>query len=641
LDCVDRVFDSPLGAGLGHGVGHRAFHADLPGRVDVWPVAEAEPEDDDPEWYDPVDRVSPGDAAVRLAGAVAAEIRRMKDAGVTIPEKNGRRALSEGDVLILVRGRGTLFDEIIRACKREGLEIAGADRLKLGGELAVRDLTALLSFLATPEDDLSLAALLRSPLFGWTEADLYDLAAGRDTTYLWTALRQSGHEETLAVLDDLRGLTDYLQPYELLDRMLVRHGGRPRLLARLGAEAEDGIDELLAQALSYERTDIPSLTGFLGWLQAGDVEVRRQAEGAGGRIRVMTVHGAKGLEAPVVILPDTMRDRNDPRAQVLCPPDGPPMWRMPKDGAPAALRAARDDLVRREDEERARLLYVAMTRAETWLIVCGAGDPRKTGTWHAAVDAAVAGLEPAVLDTPFGPGKRIEHGDWGAGEVRPAAATPEPVSALPGWIDRAAPTPRRADEPLSPSDLGGPKALPGEGLEAEAAMRRGTRLHKLLEHLPRYPSGDWPDLAPRLLAEGAELAPDETAALLDEARRVIQAPALAHLFAPGILAEVPLTARLAELGDRRIAGTVDLLLVERDRVLAVDFKSNRAIPDRPEDTPEGLSRQMGAYAAALAQIYPGRRIETAILWTGRARLMPLPADLVAAALGRAGAALTL
>lgn len=172
-------------------------------------------------------------------------------------------------------------------------------------------------------------------------------------------------------------------------------------------------------------------------------------------------------------------------------------------------------------------------------------------------------------------------------------------------------------------------------------MRRGTRLHKLLEHLPRYPAGDWPDLAPRLLAEGAELAPDETAALLDEARRVIQAPALAHLFAPGILAEVPLTARLAELGDRRIAGTVDLLLVERDRVLAVDFKSNRAIPDRPEDTPEGLLRQMGAYAAALAQIYPGRRIETAILWTGRARLMPLPADLVAAALGRAGAALTL
>ncbi|MFN6952155.1 MAG: double-strand break repair helicase AddA, partial [Albidovulum sp.] len=241
LRVVDLTFDDRVNRGLGGSPKHVAFRADLPGRVDLWPIV---PKASDPEpenWYDPVDLLPQEHHNTVLARRIAAEIRRMIDAGVAIPTKDGPRAMDEGDVLILVQRRSKLFHEIIRACKSEGLAIAGADRLKIGDELAVKDLVALLRFLATPEDDLSLAAALRSPLFGWTEDALYRLAQPRpERSVLWAALRGADdrHAPTLAILRDLLDVADFLRPYELIDRILTRHGGRERLIARLGREAE-------------------------------------------------------------------------------------------------------------------------------------------------------------------------------------------------------------------------------------------------------------------------------------------------------------------------------------------------------------------------------------------------------------------
>ena len=216
------------------------------------------------------------------------------------PTRGVVRAVHEGDFLILVRGRKDgLFEALIRSCKLEGLQIAGADRLLLTDELAVKDVLALLSFVNTPEDDLSLAAALRSPLCGVSEGELYGLAQGREG-FLWQRVREAvGIPAVLAMLGDLLEQAEFLRPHELIDRILTRHQGRARLLGRLGAEAAEGLDELLSQAMAYEQVDVPSLTGFLVWMASGDVEAKRQAESAGRRIRVMTVHGAKGLEAPL------------------------------------------------------------------------------------------------------------------------------------------------------------------------------------------------------------------------------------------------------------------------------------------------------------------------------------------------------
>jgi ATP-dependent helicase/nuclease subunit A len=642
LDVVDATFAGYGDSGFAHDQGHVAFKSAMPGRVDLWPPEEKPETAEEPDWFDPVDIRAPNAPGTVLARRIATAIRDM--IGTPLPDADGRgaRPVTAGDILILVQRRSDLFHDIIRECKALGLPVAGADRLKLGAELAVKDLGALLSFLATPEDDLALASVLRSPLLGWGEAELHALAHDRDGRYLWAELRgrESEFPQTRAVLRDMLDHADYLRPYELIERMLTRHEGRHRLLARLGAEAEDGIDALLSQAMAFERTSVDSLTGFLVWMEAGELEIKRQMDSAGDRIRVMTVHGAKGLESPVVILPDTAARPNTVRDELARDGDTT-LWRMATSEAPA-LQAALDDAAKQDRQaERDRLLYVAMTRAEQWLIVAAAGDPGKDGrSWHDMVRTGLEGAGAQPHDFDGRPGLRLESGAWDGLEMTATAASPAASVDLPACFRASAPAPEPLPQTLSPSDLGGAKALPGEeGLDEEAAKRRGRQVHRLLEWLPATPEHDWPDAAARLLSRGEDAATGaELELLLAEATRVLRKPALTRLFTPETLAEVPVSAPLDALGGRRVQGVIDRLVVTPENVRAIDFKTNAMVPDRPEDCPAGLLRQMGAYAAALGGVYPDREIETALLWTRTATLMRLPHDLVIDALRAAPAA---
>ena len=642
LTVVDLTFDERVQRGLGGPTQHRAFHNDMPGRVDLWdPV----PKTTDPEpeaWDDPVDLLTDSHETVILANRIAAEIRRMIDSGTALQTKTGPRALHEGDFLILVRRRAALFQEVIRACKSAGLRVAGADRLRLGAELAVKDILALLSFLALPEDDLSLAAALRSPLFGWSESALYDLAQGRGPKeYLWQALRAEDEKarDSLTMLADLRDNADFLRPYDLIERILTRHDGRRKLLARLGAEAEDGIDALLAEALAYEQGSVPSLTGFLVWMQTGEVEVKRRLDSANRAIRVMTVHGAKGLEAPVVILPDTAKWPERSRGQIARGTDGLALWKTRAEESPALLREAADLRRRKEREERMRLLYVAMTRAESWLIVCAAGETGQgEDSWFSLIDTAMdkagAALVPASGGVwEFGAGRRFAFGKWP--DPAPASgAVSEAVSApLPQWLLTPAPQVPTAPVPLSPTGLGGAKAMPGPtGQDEATALRRGNLIHLLLEHLPDVAAPDRPAKARALIAGTADADYAATDTVYAEAIRVLNAPHLSHLFASHALAEVELAAALPSRDGQVMQGVIDRLIVSADHVLAVDFKSNVIVPDRPEQVPPGILLQLGAYADMLEQIYPDRAVNLAIVWTATAQLMPIPLNIVRAAM---------
>ena len=642
LRLVDLVFDGRIEAGFGDDGKHRAFKSDLPGRVDLWPVVEKVDDSDDRVWTDPVDRPGAQHHNVILANRIAGSIKRMIVDGEAIPidgDKMGEiryRPVRAGDFLILVQRRSDLFAEIIRACKTANLPIAGADRLKVGAELAVKDLAALLSFLSTPEDSLSLAIVLKSPLFGWDEQGLFNLAHYRKEPYLWQALRDRAEEcpETMTILNDLRDHTDFLRPYDLIERILTRHDGRRKLLGRLGSEAEDGINALLAQALAYERSEVPSLTGFLVWMETDDLEIKRQMGSAGNMVRVMTVHGAKGLESPIVILPDT-GPRRPPNPSEIMLAEGIPLWRTNANQMPNALTTARDIARDKQMNERLRLLYVALTRAEKWLIVAMAGDLDKGGdSWYQMVQAVMDSENAERLNVGGQVVQRLEHGDWNASALVAIPEDDQKSPALPDLFTRLAGPPLALPQSLSPSDLGGAKALAGDqGLDEDAAKLRGTRVHLLLEHLPEVTQPDWE----RANWEQAALhilpdTPDsERADLLAEVARVLTNPALSEIFAPGALVETSVTA---ELGENRMHGIIDRLLVTGDRVLAVDFKSNATVPQDAATCPEGVLRQMGAYAQALVQIYPDRRVETAILWTREARLMSLPHDLVTDALRR-------
>ncbi|HVG47237.1 MAG TPA: 3'-5' exonuclease, partial [Rubellimicrobium sp.] len=650
-EAVLRVVDATFRDhdGLGDTAPHHlAFKAGMPGRVDLWPpVPKVERADEQRRWTDPVDSVDPKDANLVLAEKVALAVKDMLDNGSLPVEVDGtwmRRPVTPGDVMILVQRRSALFSAIIRELKKLQLDVAGADRLKLRAELAVRDIEAVLRFLALPEDSLSLACALRSPIFGWTERELYRLAQPRpEGQSLWEALCAGPPCEARTILDDLRNKADFLRPYDLVNRLLLRHDGRRRLLARLGPEAEDGIDAFLAQALGYESEAVPSLTGFLEWRGQDEVEVKRQMDAAGDRIRVMTVHGAKGLEAPIVILPDCAK-RQAPQLSPLYPMAGRPhlLWACAKDDMPRAMRDRRAELLAAQERERRRLLYVAMTRAESWLVVCGAGECGPE-SWHGAVEKALAeGLNAPEHPFPDGMGLgrmgRRYGGDWDHLPRAPKRARRQKPQAakVPDFGPVASPGPR----PLAraPTDLGGAKILLGEddapGQDPEAiraqALARGHLLHLALEHLPvTSPEAVLPLLA---ATEEAALAGD-LAEIVAEAQGLMAAPPLAPLFTSDAFAEVALSAEVEGLG--RLHGTIDRLLVTPEAVTAIDFKTNRLVPATPEEVPEGILRQMGAYAAMLAALYPGREARTAILWTRTATLMPLPPALVMAALQRA------
>jgi ATP-dependent helicase/nuclease subunit A len=633
LRLVDTCFAPRAGPnGLGGDVEHIAFERDAPGRVDLWPLVAPAGAPDPGDWYDPVDRPSEEHHEIVLAGQIAAEIAAIIARGERIVTKEGQRAVGPGDFLVLVRRRRLMFHEIIRACKLRDLPVAGADRMVLTEELAVQDLITLLRFLALPEDDLSLACALRSPLFGWSEDRLFRLAHGRGRAFLWERMRaDTGSAETVTVLQDLRDQTDFLRPYELIERVLTRHDGRRRMLSRFGVEAEDAIEAFVAQALAYEAEEIPTLDGFIGWLEAAEVEVKRQSEAAGGRIRVMTVHGAKGLEAPVVILPDTA-DRRDPQPATLCDCDGLPILRAAKAEAPEVQRTAEAAAADRRREESDRLLYVALTRAQRWLIVAGAGKADNPASWYRRVEAGMEELGAVAQEFSSGTGSRFDSGNWPTLRPAPASVAPDLPTADLDALACLLPLPPPRPGPLSPSALGGAKALPGEtGASEEVALLRGRMVHTLLEHLPMVPAAERDARATALLAP-FDAAESEVVLCRAEAAALLAAPELADLFAADTLAEVSLAG---EWRGRPLWGLIDRLIVTPERVLAVDFKTNRVVPPTPAEVPEGLLRQLGAYAHLLAPLYPGRRIEAAILWTATARLMRLDGAALTDALDRA------
>ncbi|NOG70757.1 double-strand break repair helicase AddA [Roseicella sp. DB1501] len=659
LALVDAVFEdgaSRQGVVEGDGVlrhlPDRLGHA---GRVELWPLlrpAETPP----PEpWQVPEEPARVASAEALMAEALAARIDHM----IRQERLESRdRPVRAGDVLVLLRKQANvaLVPLLVRALKARQVPVAGVTRVKLVEHIAVMDLLALCDVLLLPEDDLQLAAVLKSPLVGLSEEALLALAHGR-TGPLWGALMARRDESAAgpearaaAWLARLAARADFVSPHALLAEVLGETGpgagdgrtGRARLLARLGMEAADLLDELLNAALTYERKHPPSLQGFLHWLRQGGAEVKREAEGTGDAVRIMTVHNAKGLQAPIVILADVGSGTGTETIRWL---DGEglslPLWAPNKSfHAPAFLAAKAADEARRQGEEN-RLLYVALTRAEDRLLVCGWG--KEPGAWYAQVAAGFRRLdgaaEAAFDHRAFGAPAACDFGEavlWQAACPQTVPPVPERMAsaaapgALPGWASRPAP-------PEAPETAISPSALPGETETPAAAphgmsdpggrrFRRGRVVHALLQHLPERPEAERAAAAARFLARpGHGLTPEEQAETAAEVLALLTSPAIAAAFAPGSLAEAPIAGRI---GGRLVTGQVDRLVVTPERVLVLDYKTNRPPPASAEAVPPLYLRQMAAYRAVLRQAFPGRQVDCALVWTYGARLMPLPGSLL-------------
>ncbi len=660
LQFVDHAFEDPAIAAALKPPGAEPFPIkhlatrEPGGTVDLWPLEETEPWDEPDPWA-PVDAEPPESATKKLARRIAGAIRAMVAQGEAVLDRRSGalRPATYGDVLILVRRRNALFHEIIRALKRIGVAVGGADRLQLSEHAAFQDLLALGRFARFDADDLTLAALLRSPFCEVDEESLYALAYGREAPLWWALRRRAGERPAWSAaarfLDWARREAEARTPFDFYARVLSRLDDdgasmKQRMLTRLGREAEDAIDAFLAQALAAEARGVNDLERFLGEMAASEIEVKREQDDPEGRsageVRVMTAHGAKGLEAPIVILPDTTTRATAQGGPLMRTAQGGFLWAPRKaDDCPASAeaRALRETSA---EHESLRLLYVALTRARDRLILCGVKtrDQYFKGSWrdvaeHAFETEAVAartrmipleeggsalryGLDPPVL----------------AGADRAA----EPETVLPDWAARPAPA-EGARRTASPSRLvdgdSGNAPSPLSSVGGLGRYRRGDIVHRLLQLLPDSGPNARAAAARRLLERERDLTDHQRAEMAAAALDVLEDPRFAAVFGPGSRPEVAIAGAAERLPTgMAISGRVDRLLVEPDRVLVIDFKTNRPSPDVVEDVDPAYVLQMAVYWAVLREIFPNRAIEAALVWTDGPKLMPIPENLLNRAL---------
>lgn len=660
LAFVDRVFlDQERAQALSPGRGllddradtrieHVAARTDGLGTIDVWDAVQEEKSEERRAWDEPMDADATRGARRQVADRIVAEVCGMveRNEGVHDKETGQWRAADWGDVLILVKKRGPMFEEILRALKQGGVPVAGADRLKLSEHAVFQDLLALGRAALFPDDDLTLAGVLRSPLCDVSEQALFDLAHGRGAASLWRVLKDRAQTDDAAraaveLVAGFRAAARQRTPFDLYAGLLNRLDAngltmRQRFLTRLGGEAADALDAFLDQAQAAEMRGVMDLERLCHALASLTQTVKREMDEPRGEVRVMTAHSSKGLEAPIVILPDTIFE--EPKGDALLETEeGGFLWCGSSKGDCDASAEAREARKRRNEEESMRLLYVGLTRARDRLIVGGRyASNRKLENlraWWGPLDEAIGALGGREIEGPHGRIRRF-------GEAPRACPRTQTIGAAdiaaPVWLGRAVSV-EAGERALAPSRMAGLDSAPAPSPLARSAQgglgrfRRGDLIHRLLERLPDVPVEGRDDLARRLLSRERDLSDEQRQEMTGAALGILNDGRFAPVFGPGSRAEVALTGRI---DGATVSGRIDRLVVSADRVLVVDYKTNRPAPLRIEEADTAYILQMAIYVSVLRQLYPTHRVEAALVWTDGPNLMPVPEEMLARALTR-------
>jgi len=626
LEGVNKVFhDDYAKQGVvleGEDITHIPFRMGDGGKVEIWPLIEPLEGENPDMWRPPVERVSGESTSSRLAKMIAAKIKEQVNRGDILVSQN--RPVRYRDYMILVQRRNSFVEEMVRECKNAGVNVAGVDKIRLLEQIAVQDLVALGKFLLLPTDDLTLAEVLKSPLFGLDDDDLFTLCYNRGGASVWTRLCDNAdYRETYLRMRDLLDMADYVRPFELYSYVLNKQNGRKKFVERMGLEVEDGLDEFVNLTLVYEQEHIPNLQGFIQWIADDEVEIKRELEQSeADAVRIMTVHGSKGLQAPIVILPDTVRMANARKEGGLLWDD---LFYYPLSSGDYDKICCRikDEEAVRASEEYKRLLYVALTRAEDRLCVCGyrQNTAVKDESWYGICRRSfetfgkVCDDGSFVYELPQTIEVKTERPAETKAFVRPDFA----------WLNQPAPEESPLAKPYTPSkpeeddsDVALVSPISDDGSNR---YRRGRIIHKLLQFLPDVPSGDKRQIIAEFLVKNApEMSSRQTERIQNEVMALLTDERFKPLFGRDSKAEVPI---IGEVNGRIISAQVDRLVVTEGEVLIVDFKTNRPAAKSLNDVPAVYVKQMQAYRSLLAHIYPGKKVQSFILWTDTAQIMQI------------------
>lgn len=584
---------------------HFPFRKEAQGHVEVWPLVMKEEDVSLEPWQLPLIQPPKESPQKRLSTQIAQTIHEWLSRGGPLS-----RPVIPGDILILVRHRTTFVDTLIRALKEHNVPVAGIDRLWLLEGIGVQDLLKIGEFLLLPEDDLTLATVLKGPLFDLSEDDLFTLAHGRKETSLWQRLlRDEKYEEITSVLKELLNQTDFLTPFALYSHILVPLKGREKWHAHLGPEVLDSLDEFLNLCLVFQDEKTPSLQGFLHWISQEIIELKRDLDQSN-QVRVMTVHGSKGLQAPIVFLADTTQ------LPVTLPPFGfyktSLVWLPPSSKDIPLTKLLKQELRDKQREEYWRLLYVALTRAEDALYVCG-WEGSSEETWYSRTLGAIQKI-----------GEEGEKG-WRLSSIEkkdiPPLQKEEGLPVLyPQWL-QTHPAHEVSPKLVRPSQEE-EDSIHTPSLFGDFGRERGTLIHKLLEILPNLEEHRREKAALRYLCNEG-ISEDRAIDILSSAQKVIKT--YPDLFGPSSRGEVSF---MGHLGDSLLSGQIDRLIMTDETILIVDFKTHGVVPETLEKISKTYIKQMAFYQTALTSMYPNRLTTCALLWTEIPRLDLLPEVLL-------------
>lgn len=631
LEAVDLVFQmESVRSGVSTAdFQHLPHRENEGGVVEVWPLIQS-PESDVEESlgvYEP-------STQEHLADAIARTIQGWLTNREILESKG--RPIKPQDIMILLRKRDSLAGYIIRALKFYDIPVAGLDRMVLKNQLVVQDLIALGEFLLLPEDDLTLATVLKGPLIGLDEDCLFSLCHGRGSNSLWQELKHKkdqtpvfGHAHQF--LKGLLAKVDYLTPYGLYMQVLSELNGMQKLVESLGADAIDPIQEFLNLALKYEDKNPPSLQGFLAYVQTSSLEIKRNLDdGDIDQVRLMTVHGAKGLQSPIVFLPDTTSIPGSRRT--LFWGNDLMMWCPSSDLKTTKLTEIQNDSQSLEMQEYRRLMYVALTRAEDRLYILGAepkrGRPEES--WynliHQALSSVAVSFHMEVGDLK-GMGLRLKsaqlkevfyQGDGGQ-KLRKNQPMPTWISMplLPENLPRFF-SPSRFED-YSKEDV----ALNTKEISSINSRERGILIHKLLEKLPNLPQEQWMKKSLEFLESNTPvLDPDSHHTIIDQAIKIITHPDLIPYFQPSSVAEVPL---IGIVDGQYFKGQVDRLAIDHvnKTIYILDYKTGDMVPNTVNEVPNTYVKQMQIYGELASKIYPKYKIYKSLFWTKKLKLIHL------------------
>ena len=641
LDIVDRTFaPAEIRQGLENDIiKHESFRKGQAGITELWPLEKPDTADEEEPWDAPITITEQQSGEVKLANKIADQVKNWLDNDETLESFD--RPIKPGDIMILVQTRTAFQARLVRALKSRNIPVSGIDRMVLGDQIAVMDLLALARFALLPEDDLSLACILKSPLIGWADDTLFTYAYDREKKQsLWARLQNCEDKAVLSYLQ--RAIKDAatMHPFYFFGNILQTPcpasdvSGLHAIHARLGVEAFDPLDEFMNACQNYEQNHVASLQGFLVWQQKDDIVIKRELEEAGGAVRIMTVHGSKGLQAPIVFLPDTTRTPDPRKKPAFLWPDktglNVPLWSPKKSMNTPLVDRAQELLFDKEYEEYRRLLYVAMTRAEERLYVCGykkKSDP-SAGNWHELITNAFhSHPECKTIECDDGDILRITDPRTKDQDRKKDATTQKAernIVPLPQWAHekpKAEPFPSR---PMAPSRPSGQQPAARSPLHeaAEQKFLRGNITHKLLQLLPDLPSERRAEAARHYLGLPAhDLSQTLQDSIFEETMAILTSPDYAFFFGVNSLAEVPVTGFVNNM---LVSGQIDRLYVSDTEIHILDFKTNRPPPKDPANIPDIYRQQMKAYRDIVSNIYPDRKVYCYLLWTDGANLVKLP-----------------